>query len=208
MDCSICLDRIKKNHTIYTLTCGHKFHYQCFLFYVFKTEGHIFIKCPLCRGLNFKIERPFESSLENIKVLCSRGVGKIRCHHKTKKGNMCRNPSHLLNYGYCRMHHRDILPKENYDLICDYMYYLLGTCNLFRTKIYMLDISKKLLIRDPTIKKIDELQYYFIRYYHYYKSKHNTVANTLDPHDIYDYYKLVLPPKEWVRYCSEKKKII
>ena len=47
-----------------------------------------------------------------------------------------------------------------------------------------------------------------VRYYHYYKSKHNTVANTLDPHDIYDYYKLVLPPIEWVRYCSEKKKII
>ena len=85
---------------------------------------------------------------------------------------------------------------------------LLNINNIFRTKIYMLDISKKLLIRDPKIKKIDELQYYFIRYYHYYKSKHNTVANTLDPHDIYDYYKLVLPPIEWIRYCSEKKKII
>ena len=207
MDCSICLEKIKKNHTIFTLSCNHVLHFQCFLLYSLKTKGHIFVKCPLCRELNINNDKPFESPLENIKILCSQD--KMRCLMKTNKGRRCKNNAHLLNYGCCRTHHKEVIPKEKYELISDYLYYLLATSNIFRTKIYMLDIAKKLLLAYPDIKKIDEIQYYFLRYFHYYRNSEDIISNIyLDPRGIYDYYKLPLPPIEWVKYCSDKKTLI
>jgi hypothetical protein len=209
MDCSICLDKLKKKDTIFTLSCNHVLHYQCFLSYSLKTKGHIFVKCPLCRELNINNDKPFESPLENIKILCSREKNKVRCNHKTKKGNRCKNNSHVLNYGYCRTHHKEVLPKEKYELMSDYLYYLLVTSNIFRTKIYMLDITKKLLLRYPEITKIDEIQYYFLRYFHYYRNSEDTISDIyLDPCGIYNYYDLPLPPLEWVKSCSKNKIII
>ena len=46
LTCSICLSTMK-NKTIKTLSCGHKFHYDCILQLVMRKN--FFIKCPLCR---------------------------------------------------------------------------------------------------------------------------------------------------------------
>ena len=128
--------------------------------------------------------------------------------YKTKKGNMCKNPSHILNYGYCSLHYKDILPKDKYDLMCEYIFFNLQTMSLWRTKIFIIDISKKLLIQNPEIKKITEIQYYFLRYFHYYKTKNLIEDKYIDPNGIYSYYNLELPPKEWIKYCIQNKKII
>ena len=44
------------------------------------------------------------------------------------------------------------------------MFYLLETPNLWRTKLYMIDIAKKLLIQFPEIKNIPEILHYFFRF--------------------------------------------
>tara|TARA_B100000575_G_C23128316_1_gene654060 strand:- start:152 stop:358 length:207 start_codon:yes stop_codon:yes gene_type:complete len=68
----------------------------------------------------------------------------------------------------------------------------------------MLDIAKKLLIQNPEIKAIQELQHYFLRYYHY-NNKKNIVY---EASDIYNYFQLEVPPKEWFHSCEEKKCIL
>ena len=93
MECSICLERIKNNHVEFQLSCDHKLHYQCFLLYVYNAGGNIFINCPLCREMNYNIVKPFELPIDNIRFLCSNGIGKVRCQRKTQKGNCCKNPS-------------------------------------------------------------------------------------------------------------------
>jgi hypothetical protein len=55
--------------------------------------------------------------------------------------------------------------EDKYSLICDYLYWLMETSNNMRTKIYMTDISKKLLIQNPTITTVQEIQHYFFRFY-------------------------------------------
>ena len=208
MDCSICLGRIKKNQVQFQLSCDHVFHYKCFLLYIYNTGGNIFVNCPLCREMNYAIDKPFDSPRENLKFLCSDGVGKVRCHHRTKKGNYCKNPSHILNYGYCNLHNKQLLPKDKYPLMCDFIFYLLQASNLWRTKLYMIDIAKKLIIQEPNINTIQDIQYYFFRYFNYYKNKNEVCETMLLPTEIYKYYDLELPPTEWVTYCNEKKKII
>ena len=209
MECSICLERIRKDHKSFTLSCNHTIHYQCFLLYVYKTDGHIFINCPLCRKMNTNNEKPYSLPINNIKALCSRGVGRVRCLHKTKKGNCCKNPSSILNYGFCNLHNRSLLPKEKYELMADFMFYLLETSNLWRTKLYMIDIAKKILIQNPEIKSIPEIQYYFFRYFHHHLNENPEQHSwMLNSHKIYEYYDLKLPPKDWIAYCNDKKKII
>jgi len=209
MECSICLERIRKDHKSFTLSCNHTIHYQCFLLYVYKTKGNIFINCPLCREMNTNNEKPYSLPIKNIKTLCSGGVGKIRCHHRTKRGNYCKNPSSLLNYGFCNLHNRNLLPKEKYNLMSDFMFYLLETPNLWRTKLYMIDIAKKLLIQFPEINNIPEILHYFFRFSNHHSNENNGEKSwMINPNKIYEYYNLQLPPKKWISYCSEKNKII
>ena len=209
MECSICLERIKKDQKEFTLSCNHQFHYHCFLTYVLKNDGHIFINCPLCRTMNTNNEKPYDLPINNIKAICSRGVGKVRCHHKTKKGNCCKNPSTLLNYGFCNLHNRSLLPRDKYALMGDFMFYLLETSNLWKTKLYMIDIAKKLLIDHPEIETIPEIQYFFFRYFHHYLNENTEQRGwILNPNKIYQYYNIELPPKEWIEYCTGRHKII
>ena len=208
MDCSICLERMKKNQKIFQLSCNHQFHYHCFLTYAFKNGGHIFINCPLCREMNVSNERPYDSPVENIRALCSKGVGKVRCHHTTKKGHQCKNPSALLNYGYCRLHHKELLPKCKYPLMCDYMFHLLESPNQWRTKIISMDICKKLLMKHDGIKTIQDIQYYFFRYFNHHKNINGKTNKYIIPNGIYEYYDLELPPSDWVQYCTDRHKII
>ena len=93
---------------------------------------------------------------------------------------------------------------EKYSVFCDYLYWTFETPNSKRTKLYMLDIAKKLLIQKPEIQTIQGLQHYFLRYYH-----HNNKENIVyDPADIYKYYQLDIPPEEWVDKCKQENCII
>ena len=73
----------------------------------------------------------------------------------------------------------------------------------------MIDIAKKLLIQNPEIKSIPEIQCYFFRFFHHHLNE-NPEQNgwMLNSHKIYEYYDLELPPKDWITYCNDKKKII
>ena len=57
--CSICLRDIEDKHLVYTLSCNHKFHFNCFKGYIFKTKHTFFVDCPNCRQMNINIEYPF-----------------------------------------------------------------------------------------------------------------------------------------------------
>jgi len=46
-ECIICLENLKYN--ILTLTCNHKYHYNCIITWAFKKKYNIhYPKCPLC----------------------------------------------------------------------------------------------------------------------------------------------------------------
>ena len=81
--------------------------------------------------------------------------------------------------------------------MCDIIFYILETVNTWKTKIYMLDIAKKLIIKNPDINSVQEIQHYFFRYYHY-NNKKNIVRT---PEGIYNYYNLELPIKEDIDRC-------
>jgi len=135
--------------------------------------------------------------LDNIKELSHIK----RCSHYTKEGKKCKNKCHILNYGYCYTHNKNVLPKDKYSLMCDYLYWLMETSNYMRTKISMIDIGKKLLIQNPTLSKIHEIQHYFFRFFHLNGDK-KSVSDNLRVHK---YYNLEFPPDNWVQECLEKK---
>tara|TARA_B100001094_G_C18159927_1_gene788649 strand:+ start:733 stop:1359 length:627 start_codon:yes stop_codon:yes gene_type:complete len=207
MECSICLEQISENDTIKTLSCNHQFHYHCFLSYAMKTSGVIFVQCPLCREMNTNNDKPYDNPKQNILALCETKKA-TRCKCITKKGRRCKKKAAFLNYQYCTVHNSPQLPPEKYELMCDHIYYTLETSNKWCTKILMIDITKKLLIQNPHITKINEIHYYFLRYYHWLKSHGGWDGRQDIPSDhIYDYYHIEKPPKEWIRYCVQNRVI-
>ena len=109
-DCSICLCEIEKDHVIKKLSCGHIFHHRCFIDMVFRNKN-MFIPCPLCREINTNIDKPLKTAEDNIRLLCSPKVGKVRCICNLKNGNRCKNKPVLMNYGKCYSHSKNILKK-------------------------------------------------------------------------------------------------
>ena len=209
MECCICLSDITDKHISYTLSCNHKLHWNCYKDLIFKTTGNIFIKCPLCRVMNYSYKRPFNDPYKNIKILSSPSLKKQQCKHITKKGQRCKRSTSLLTYGYCSCHSTSTsIPKDKYELVCDYLYYILLTNNEWRTKINMIDMSKQMICKYPDkIKKLDDVHYYFNRFFQYMISKNNKNLY-LNPNNLYKYYNLNPPPEEWVKECVENKTII
>jgi len=201
MECSICLENISLEQE-FDLSCNHKIHYHCFLCCVYKTNGNIFIKCPLCREMNYNKKMDL-SSEDNLKQMSF--FKKKRCCHKTKKGLVCKNKSLLFNYGYCYQHSNNILTKEKHTLFCDFLYYLLEISNSWKTKVYMLDIGKQLIIKHPEINKVCGIIHYFFRYFHYKKNS-ETCEHLFIPKEMYHFYDLEIPPEEWVNTCITGKK--
>ena len=78
------------------------------------------------------------------------------------------------------------------------------TSNNMRTKIFMTDISKKLLIQNPTITTIQGIQHYFFRFYHA-KGKQQLLGDNLGLHK---YYNLEFPRDDWAQECFDKKTIL
>ena len=75
------------DHVEKTLSCGHKFHYRCFMNIIHRSKN-IFIECPLCRRVNDDISKPFTDPEKNLHLICARKVGKVRCICKTKNGTI------------------------------------------------------------------------------------------------------------------------
>jgi hypothetical protein len=205
--CSICLDEIKEQHLQYKLSCNHIFHFTCFKNYVLKTKHIFFIDCPNCRELNYTINYPFPNDFKkNIKAICSYYVGKERCPCITKQGLKCKKKSHLLNYGYCQFHGSDIIPKDKYKLLCTYLYHLLQCSNrTWETKIYLLDFTKKLLIKYPeNIHTLEDIYKYI--YIYIADAKKKNIENCYkDKSILYNYYELELPPEKWIKFCVDKR---
>lgn len=204
--CSICLSDIEDKHLVYQLTCDHKFHFNCFKRYMFKTQHVFFVDCPNCRQLNYKVTYPFKDDYtKNLKAICNPGIGKIKCHCTTLKGLKCKKKSHLLNYGMCQFHNKEILPKNKYEVLCTYIYHLLMCSNrTWETKIYLIDIAKKLLLKFDDIYSIDDV----FRYYFMYiaDAKKNNIENAYKNKElIYNYYDLELPPESWMKFCIDKR---
>ena len=204
MECSICLEEINTEKE-YKLTCNHSFHIKCYRACVFTNNLNIFIDCPLCRGFNYNNSKLSNDSLKNLKFFCYSG----RCYHATKEGKRCKNMSSILNYGYCYSHNKEILPKDKYELMVDFIYWMFEGNNKTETKLTMIDIAKKLLIRNPDIMKINEILTYFYRFYHYYKREGNIQGQDQSPlirrQEMYRYYDLELVGEEWHKMCLEKK---
>ena len=207
MECAICLEKISENNTIKTLSCGHTFHFNCFISFVMKTDGVIFIQCPLCRQMNTNNDKPYDDAKQNILALCK--TKNVRCRCITKKGRRCKKKAAFLNYQYCKIHGRTFLPPEKYELMCDHMYYTLETSNKWCTKIFMINITKNLLIKNPQITKINEIHYYFLRYYHWMKLNNNwdELRDIASDH-LYEYYHIQKPPSGWIKNCIKNKIII
>jgi len=206
MECCICLGKITQKNCVKTLSCNHQLHYSCFLECAFNNKGTIFINCPLCRVLNVDNNRPYLTDQENILAVSLNDTKRERCCCKTKQGYRCKNPALPLNYGCCKIHNKESLPKEKYALMCDYLYHIIENSNKWNTKIYMIDIAKKILILNPKIKKIDEIHHYFVRYYHWSLDRDkNTHFN---PIEMYTYYGITYPPQEWMLKCITNRIIV
>jgi hypothetical protein len=204
MECSICLEEINTEKE-YKLTCSHSFHIKCYRACVFMNNLNIFIDCPLCRGFNHNNSKLSSDNLDNLRFYCYSG----RCCHETKEGKRCKNMSSILNYGYCYIHNKEILPKDKYELMVDFIHWMLEGNNKCETKLTMIDITKKLLIRNPYIMKLNEILTYFYRFYHYYKREGNIQGQDQSPlirrQEMYRYYDLELVGEEWHKRCLEKK---
>ena len=142
MNCSICLEELNNKKNIYTLSCGHKFHYECFLRYSYQV-GHLFIDCPICREMNINTQLPNLDTEENLRELLFH-KGKKRCCATTNNGKLCKKNAILMNYGFCEIHHDRILPKDKYDLMIRYIFHTLQIKCSWYSKINFIDMTKKL----------------------------------------------------------------
>ena len=199
-ECCICLDTIKQTDTIYKLSCNHTFHYQCYLSLVYNNNFNMFLNCPLCREINTDNKQIKDNTLDNLKFFCPTK----RCLATNKNGKRCQHKSHIFNYGFCYHHNKEILKENKYDLFNDYILWLMETGNTLKTKFIMIDLAKKLLIKNPEINSVHQIQHYFYKYY-YLNKDHKSIEYFKK---IYEFYNLSLPPLYWIDHCLQNKKIL
>ena len=108
-----------------------------------------------------------------------------------------------MNYGYCSVHNKKILPKNKYLIMSIYLYYIIQTNNTWYTKVFLIDLVKKLLIKYPEIERLEQIHYYMLRFkFHQFEDE-----NIIQSSSMYEYYYLLTPPIEWTRKCIEKRVI-
>lgn len=199
MDCPVCLDSLNNNNNnkLKTLSCGHVYHYKCYMDIVNRGQN-LFVVCPLCRNMNTNIKKPFNNPKDNIKILCN--SLKNRCICKTKKGLRCKNKPRLLNYGMCHIHNKSYLTEEYYPLMEKFIYLTLIQRSSWYSKIYLIDIGKKIILNKLDINSdiCDILNFYY-EYYSIYNLKKGTDYHN----DFYKYYELEKPPISWIEKCKD-----
>lgn len=193
MSCSICLNSLHGD--IFSLSCSHKFHINCFLSLVYDNDMNIFIKCPLCRKLNHNNLNYTE--FHDLKII----VPIRRCGCMTRDNKRCRKNSIPLNNGMCYIHNSIVLNKDQYILMCDYILWLFESAGSFRTKYIMIDIAKKLCIKYDTIKNIQDILHYFYYFYH-----ENDKSNLLPREQMYYFFQLSDPPNNLLEMMELSKK--
>ena len=204
--CSVCLEEIKENQILKTLSCGHKYHFNCFKKMVYH-NNNFYIKCPMCREVNHNIEKPFINDNKlNILSMCHMGVGKLKCNGYTLKGERCKNKSTLMNYGKCHIHNKNMLKKEDYRLFSDYLYHILCSNYRWKTKIYLIDVGKKII--DKFLNDKSEVHEILQYYYRYLNDEDFHINEEFYMNGIYEYYNLEKASKNWVDYCINKNVII
>ena len=200
-DCSVCLQKIEGDHVKKILSCGHEFHYRCYIDIVYHAKSY-FINCPLCRRVNEDITKPFTIPEKNLKLLCARKVGKVRCMCTTKKGTVCKLKARLFNYGMCHQHYKEFLRPEYYGLMEKFIDFILCQRYNFKSRLYSFDIGKKLIIQNATeTTEVQDILFYWLKYLNV---KNCSFINSTNYHEMYEYYELEKPPNGWIDYCCEK----
>ena len=194
--CAICLDDINDKDEIYTLSCDHTYHHSCFMSYVFQ-KGHSFVTCPLCRSMNTR--KPVKPELSDKGALSAWFIPANRCISITKKGRKCKNRPIFMNGGCCKIHGSYILPESMYPIYRDYVNYVLESTNHWATKIYMLDIARKIsCISENKITNISDIHHYFLEFFH--RCRHDKISPSEqgDPRTMYSHCNIPFPSREWV----------
>lgn len=199
--CSICLEDIDK-YTIKELSCGHKLHFKCFLDIVMR--DNFFIKCPLCRKVNNNIDKPHSDSkkilLEYMNNVDNKGIK--RCICKTKNGTKCKNKAKIMNYGMCHIHNNEYLKETSFSLIESYISLILLQRASIATKIMLLDMGKKLIMK--FCNKNSTVADVLSKYYEFYSIELNNGETIVREYEkFYNYYGLKIPDKEWIEECKK-----
>ena len=201
MECSICLEEIKEP---YQLSCNHNYHYSCFIKMCINNKNS-FINCPLCRQKNQEhIE--FKEPGESIKYFYKKVN---RCQCRTKSGHICKKNAKFMNYGYCQFHHKLIeMDQRQEKLFYKYIRHIFETQNTLYTKIYLIDIVRKLIVKDTTIQELSDILNRILRFYNDYKQQNKINNRIIDHNDLYNYYDLDIPPEEWIQKCMKYKLLV
>ena len=200
--CSICLQELKEDEPLQIFSCNHTFHFTCFRDMIFHNNEGMFLECPLCRDHNTNITKPFRDPKQNIQILT---LDESRCSCMTKKGRKCKHTRKLLNYGYCHVHNKEVLTENLYPLMERYIYLIMWQKNTLRTKLYLIDLGKKILMKycntgDSNVEDV-------LQYFYQYIAIHS-VKSVKDYQRMYEYYDFTFPPETWIQDCLEKKIII
>lgn len=189
--CSICLDTIK-NDSI-KLNCNHLLHKKCYLKLLFSSIN-IFLKCPICRVNDGLYLKPYDSPKKNIEYFCTLPK---RCLCKNMNGKRCKNKPILLNYGMCYQHNKNILNQELFSLMEQFFYFILTQRNSTKSRLFLLDLGKKLIIKYcNSNSKLDDLIYYFHKYISI-----NQLVSINDYEKIYSNYEIEPPISDWLNDC-------
>ena len=203
--CAICLDEIKDTDAIFSLSCEHRYHHKCFRGLVFQAS-HSFVDCPLCRSMNCeRASIPETTDQRHLELWFHRDK---RCLKQTKDGTRCKKNAVFMNNGCCRTHSRDVLPKSKYKLYREYLDYVLESSNHWNTKVYMLDIARKLMIHYDSIQTVQDVQHYFLEYFHKCRYEKMPEEDQNNPRIMYAYYDLTFPPSEWTNRSILDKMLI
>tara|TARA_Y100000996_G_scaffold410952_1_gene394219 strand:- start:2837 stop:3442 length:606 start_codon:yes stop_codon:yes gene_type:complete len=200
MVCPVCLESLD-NGPIKELSCGHKYHWKCFMDIVNRGKN-LYIKCPTCRQVNTNTKKPFNTPEENIKFL-SYPLRK-RCICKTKKGLRCKNKPRFLNYGMCHIHNKEYLEEKSYKLMEEFIYLTLEQRNNLNIRISVIDVGKQIIMKK--LNETDTISDLLKHFYEFYSVK-DVLPKDSYHNDLYNYYGLKRPPKEWIKLCNENYKL-
>ncbi len=193
-NCCLCLESLDTKPPLQTLTCGHTIHYRCYCRLCYH-KATFYIECPLCRSKNYKFDRPYNNPKFNLLALCSPGVGIHRCY-----GPSCQNPSHMFNYGYCHQCRGPVLNRKHRSIFLVYFEYLFTSVRKrFKTKVFMLDMAKQLIIQND-YTRLEQILLAFTNYF-----QRIEYQKTESPEMFYKDHNLQMPPQSWVDFCVERK---
>ena len=104
----------------------------------------------------------------------------------------------------CTQHNPNVLKEEFYPLMERYLYFILCQRYNFISRLYSIDIGKKLIIKYANKDtSIEDILIYWLKYISIGNKKH-----IKDYNKVYEYYDLEKPNQNWIEYCSKNYMII